>query len=135
MTAHYFQAASNACFIEKNEAFRNLPIHVSKGKQMNEVILHKLLSGQASEADKSWFEQWISEDVARIACFEKMKLIWTLAGENHRPVAADTDNEWRKLQKRLEAIPTTRHDEAKLVSMPRKPEIVSRTFIPEAAVC
>ncbi|MEK7256507.1 MAG: hypothetical protein AAB316_17260 [Bacteroidota bacterium] len=136
-TAHYFQAASRVKFIEI-AAKASASFMSQRVKKMNEVILHKVLSGQASAVEKARLENWIFEDPARIVCVEKMELIWELAGNTCQQIDPDSDAEWLKLQKRMAAISRAEvlhKDEAKLVAMHPKGEILKKAFVSEAAVC
>lgn len=103
---------------------------------MNEVILHKLLSGQAGAAEQERLENWISEDPAHGACFEKMKLIWTLAADGaSQQIEPDTDAEWMRFQRQIAAIPygVDLHKEvAKLLPLHPKAGVFAKNFAKRA---
>lgn len=82
-----------------------------------DILIHKQLTGQASPEEQSQFQVWLEADETHPGYFQKMTEIWAAAGTLDFKAEPETDAEWEKLRKKVEAIPSAAKPVARVVRM------------------
>lgn len=65
-------------------------------------LISRFLSGEMNPAEQQAFTRWLEEDQAHQQLLEELQLVWNNASPAANPFHAVVDEEWKKLETRME---------------------------------
>ena len=83
-----------------------------------DILIHRRLSGEASEAEQKALEAWLAEEENHRVYYRQLEELWREAGEVDYSLDPRTASEWDKVRRRIAGECTSAPAEARLRRLP-----------------